>query len=151
MLALGAATLAAEAAVVPIAALNFGRIPLGGIAANAFAVPLMAVVQIAGAAASALTAVDHVVAGVAGYVAVAASRLLVATSIHVASWPASGWVTVPPGWTPIAVYYVGLGGRASRQSRVATRGGFALVLVAASVAILAPVRGRGRDGASDDV
>ena len=50
-----------------------------------------------------------------------------------------------PGWIPIAAYYVGLGG-VFAAGHVATRGGFALVLAAASVEILAPSAAEERDG-----
>ena len=128
--ALLAATLCAEAALLPIGAALFGRVSLAGLVLNFLAIPMMTVTQLAGLAALPLAALHAASAGVAGYVAHLAATALVESTRLLDLCP---WLVfrVPAPATPTLVLYYGAlatllwCGAAPRARRVG------LVLVAA--------------------
>jgi competence protein ComEC len=106
-IATGAASVAAEIALLPIAAFTFSRVTVAGVVLNLVAVPLMAVAQIAGLAAVATSGVDPL-ASAAGWIAHLSARGLVESARLVEIAP---WLTarVPPPAVPVvAGYYVAL-------------------------------------------
>ena len=101
-----AATLCAEAALMPIGAALFARVSLAGLVLNFFAIPLMTVTQLAGLAALPLAALHSSVSGAAGYVAhLAATGLVESTRlIDLCPWLV---VRVPAPAAPVLVIYYG--------------------------------------------
>jgi competence protein ComEC len=69
IIGLGAATLCAEIALLPVGARLFGRVSFAGLLLNFAAIPLMSLIQIAGLAAVVLFPVSHTAALVAGWFA----------------------------------------------------------------------------------
>src|SRR5688572_6094826 len=102
-----AASLAAEVALLPINAWMFSRVTGAGILLNLAALPLMALVQIAGIVVSCL-ADFSIVARLAGWLAYLGAAALVGSARLVEVAP---WLTArvpPPPLVMIAVYYAGL-------------------------------------------
>jgi competence protein ComEC len=103
-----AASMAAEIALLPVAAQTFSRITSAGLLLNLVAVPMMGVAQVAGLAVVVLDSLHPLAAGF-GWVATAAATALVESARLVDAAP---WLTrrvPPPGLTLIVVYYVALG------------------------------------------
>jgi len=101
------ASIAAELALLPIAARTFSRVTFAGLVLNVVAVPLMTIAQVAGLAVVGLSGID-ILAEFAGAVAAASARGLVesAALVDVAPWLA---VRVPaPALVVVAAYYLGL-------------------------------------------
>ena len=94
--ALFAATLAAELAVVPITASAFGRITFAGLALNFLAVPLMAVIQAMGLATVLLAELVPPLARLSGWLAHVAVQALVGSARLAEWWPWLQRVTPPP-------------------------------------------------------
>ena len=106
--ALFAATVCAEAVLLPIGAALFGRVSLAGLVLNFAAIPLMTVTQVVGLASVALTAVHPVPAAAAGYAAhLAATGLLESTRL-LDVWPWLAFRVPPPAPLTLAVYYAAL-------------------------------------------
>lgn len=104
-LALLLATVAAEAALLPVAASVFSRVTFAGLLLNFAAIPLMAVAQLAGMAVVPLYALSTRVARLAGWAAYIGAEGLVRSADLVALAPWSTWrVAPPPAWL-IASYY----------------------------------------------
>jgi len=95
------ATLCAEAALMPVGALLFGRISVAGLVLNFLAIPLMTVTQVAGMAAVALAALVGWVAHLGATALVESTRLL-----DVLPWLA--FRVSPPDRAVMAIYYVAL-------------------------------------------
>ncbi len=116
ILATVGASLAVELALLPVSALLFSRVTVAGLALNLFAVPLMAVVQMA---ALVVTLADPVpwVAGPAGHVAHLAARALVASAglVHLAPWSTAR--VPPPGPWLLTAYYAALAAAILCRSR----------------------------------
>ena len=129
-----AASVAAELALLPINAWTFSRVTGAGIVLNLAAVPLMALVQVAGVAVSCLADVS-VVAKPAGWLAYAGAAALVGSArlIDIAPWLTA---RVPPPLLPmVVIYYAGLA--AALWARGGLRRGCAVVaVVVATLAIL---------------
>ncbi len=104
-LALGAATVCAEIAVLPLGALAFGRVTAAGLALNFVAIPLMAVVQIAGLALVSADSVLPPLADLAARVAdLCATAVMASTSLlDLAPWLT--WRVAAPPWLLVVVYY----------------------------------------------
>lgn len=100
-----AATICAEAALLPISAYTFSRVSFAGIVLNFAAIPLMTLTQIAGLAVIGLAAVHPDLARAAGFVAHLSATGIVESTRLVDAVP---WVArrVPPPalWT-MGVYY----------------------------------------------
>jgi competence protein ComEC len=115
-----AASLAVEAVLLPVQALAFARVSLAGLVLNLVAVPAMTIAQLSGLA---LVAADlaGVRASLAGWLADAGVKLLVASTAVVEAIP---WVAdraPPPPWVVVAGYYAALLAvvRGSRNLRAA--------------------------------
>ena len=131
-----AATVAAEAALLPIGAFFFSRITVAGLALNFAAIPLMAVAQIAGMAVVAASAGSARLASALGWMAHVGAEGLVRSARLVDVVPMLTWRVPPPSWIAVIVYYVGLvtawglwrlavqalGSRESRMLRSGRRG-----------------------------
>ena len=103
-----AATIAAEAALLPIAAFIFSRITVAGLALNFAAIPLMAVVQIAGMAVLPAAAVSPQLASALGWIAHLGAEGLVRSADLVEVAPMLTWRVPPPSWIAVVAYYGGL-------------------------------------------
>ena len=112
------ASLAAEVALLPVAAQTFSRVTTAGLVLNLVAVPAMALVQVAGLLVSFFDGIDAVAAP-AGSAAHAGALVLVESArlVEVAPWLAA---RVPaPGLPLIGVYYGGLAGLLLARRRMA--------------------------------
>jgi competence protein ComEC len=104
------ASVAAEAALLPVGATIFSRVTFAGLALNFFAIPLMAVAQIAGMVVVPLFAVSGRLASGAGWFAYVGAEGLVRPANLVAYAPVVTWRVAPPQLALSALYYVsGLG------------------------------------------
>jgi competence protein ComEC len=108
LVAMFAASVAAEVALMPVAASLFSRVTFAGLFLNFAAIPLMAVAQIAGMTVVPLFALSAPAAEVAGAIAHAGAEGLVRSAGLVAFMPAATWRVAPPGIAPLAMYYAGL-------------------------------------------
>jgi competence protein ComEC len=108
VVALTAASVAAETALMPVGAFVFSRVTLAGLALNFAAIPLMAVVQVAGLAAVAAAVVSPALAAACGWFAHAGAEGLVGAADLVRFAPVLAWRVAPPHWTAMTLYYVGL-------------------------------------------
>ena len=107
-LALFAATLCAEAVLLPIGATLFGRVSLAGLVLNFAAIPLMTLTQLAGMAAVALLAVHPALGALAGHVAHLAATGLVESTRLLDVWPWLVFRVPPPPPLALAAYYAAL-------------------------------------------
>jgi competence protein ComEC len=138
LLASMAASLATEAALLPVSAQVFSRVTSAGVVLNLLAVPLMVVVQCAGMVAVFLDRFDAV-ASAAGMVAYGAASALVGSARLVDVVP---WLAVrvpPPGAVLLLVYYGSLVLVLSTR-RGAVRAAGAMMLAAAILMIASGVR-----------
>jgi ComEC/Rec2-related protein len=103
-----AASIAAELALLPIAAFLFSRVTIAGLVLNFAAIPLMAVAQIAGMVVVPATWVWPPLAMVPGWIAYLAAEGLVRSAGLVDLVPAVTWRVAPPGWIAIFIYYAGV-------------------------------------------
>jgi competence protein ComEC len=127
------ATVCAELALAPINASLFGRITFAGLLLNFVAIPLMTVVQLAGAAVLAVPAAWSPVTSCFVGLADAAAWGLVESArlIDIAPWLAMG--ASPPSWPLIAAYYAAVAALLSsrlRRRAVAAVAGLTAVMVA---------------------
>ena len=107
LLALPAATICAEAALMPISASMFSRVSFAGIVLNFLAIPLMTIAQVSGLVTVALAGVHDEAAVMAGYVAHLAATGLVESTRFVDAAP---WLVlrVPtPAVLVVIAYYGG--------------------------------------------
>jgi competence protein ComEC len=104
-----AASLAAEVALLPIAAASFSRITLAGLVLNIVAVPVMGLVQVAGLAVLAAHALAPNLAAAAGWVAHAGATTLLESARLVDIAPWLTWRVPPPEPILVAGYYGSLG------------------------------------------
>ena len=150
-LALFAATLCAEAVLLPIGAALFGRVSLAGLVLNFAAIPLMTLTQLAGMAAVALLAVHPALGGAAGQAAHLAATGLVESTRLLDVWPWLVFRVPPPPPLALAVYYAALLVLFRRgplpRARVAGRVAVAAVVVwIVSTPWRPPLAGRPRPG-----
>jgi competence protein ComEC len=110
LVAMLVASIAAEAALLPISAWIFSRVTIAGLALNFLAIPLMAVVQVAGMAVVLTSGVSPALASCAGWIAHAAAAGLVRSADLVAFVPMLAWRVAPPNGSVVAVYYLALVG-----------------------------------------
>ena len=137
-----AATIAAELALLPIAAGVFGRVGAAGLVLNFIAIPAMAIVQIAGGVTVVLGTAGAPAAGVAGWIAHGAARALVDSSrlVEVAPWLTWRTAAAPLVWT--AAYYAFWIAFLSRPARDRLRRLSAMAAIAAGLLIAAsPITG----------
>lgn len=140
-LALFAATLCAEAVLLPVGAALFGRVSFAGLILNFAAIPLMTLTQVAGLASVALLAVHPIPAAAAGYAAHLAATGLVESTRLLDVWP---WLVVrvpPPAPLVLAAYYAALAAVFRQGSSARLRvAGQAVVVTAAVWMVSAPWR-----------
>ena len=105
-----AATVAAEIALLPIAALLFSRITYAGLALNFAAIPLMTVVQGGSMALVALGTHGLRVGGVIAFMVHRGATWLVESArlVDVVPWLATD--VAPPAWWLLTLYYLGCAG-----------------------------------------
>jgi competence protein ComEC len=103
--ALLVATVAAEAALLPVAATVFSRITVAGLVLNFAAIPLMAVAQLSGMAVVPLFALSTTAARLVGWIAWVGAEGLVRSADLVTLVPWSTWRVAPPApWLVVAYY-----------------------------------------------
>ena len=121
LLALLAATICAEAALMPVSAAMFSRVSFAGIVLNFLAIPLMTIAQVSGLVTVALAAVHDEAAVMAGYVAHLAATGLVESTRFVDAAP---WlvmrVPAPAVLVVIAYSAAGWSGSVDRSWLVAS-------------------------------
>ena len=103
-----AARLYAEAALMPVGAVLFGRVSLAGLFLNFLAIPLMAITQIAGMIAVGMAGVSAPLSAAVGWVAHLAATLPVESTRFLDLFPWLAFRVRPPAWSTIVVYYAGL-------------------------------------------
>ena len=108
ILSLCVASAAAEALLFPAGALLFSRVTFAGLVLNFFAIPLMAVAQVAGMAVVPLALVSSTLASGAGYVAHLGAEGLVRSADLVRFAPLVAFRVAPPSWWVVVCYYVAL-------------------------------------------
>lgn len=146
-----AATLCAEAVLMPIGAALFGRVSLAGLVLNFAAIPLMTLTQMAGLASVGLAAVHPAPAAVAGYAAHLAATGLVESTRLLDVWPWLVFRVPPPAALTLVVYYAALAGLMWRGRSTRTRIAAQVVTAAAAVWIVStpwrpPLAGHPRPG-----
>lgn len=105
VIALGLASVAAEAVLFPVSAVFFSQVTVAGLALNFIAIPAMAVTQVAGLAVLALSLVSSVAATGVGAVAAAGAEALV-QSTTVLDWlPFLSWRVAAPSLPCLTLYY----------------------------------------------
>jgi competence protein ComEC len=102
-----AASVAAEAALLPIAAFLFSRVTVAGLVLNFAAIPLMAVAQIAGMALVPAAALPPLALAL-GWIAHVGAEGLVRSADLVEVVPMLTWRVAPPSLVAVIVYYCGL-------------------------------------------
>jgi competence protein ComEC len=100
------ASVAAEAALLPVGATIFSRVTFAGLALNFLAIPLMTVAQIAGMAVVPLFAVSGRLAEFAGWFAYAGAEGLVRSADLLDYAPFLTWRVAPPNLVTSALYYM---------------------------------------------
>ncbi len=98
-------TVAAEAALLPIAAVLFGRITFAGLLLNFAAIPLMSILQGASLVALALAPAGAAAATAAGYVAHMAANGIIESARLTEMMPWLARDVVCPSWWVVAAYY----------------------------------------------
>jgi competence protein ComEC len=135
---LAAATLCAEAVVVPITASAFSQVTFAGLLLNFIAVPAMAAIQVAGLAAVALTTCSSTVAAGAGWLAHLGVEALVRSAGLVDAWPSCARRVPAPPAALVGLYYAALLGAVLHTRGRAARG---VSAVTATVCLAAMVAG----------
>jgi len=107
-LGLGAASLATEGLLFPVAAFVFSRVTFAGLALNFAAIPLMAVAQLAGMAVVPAAAVSVRLAAAVGWAAHAGAEGLVRSADLVRVAPAIAYRVAAPNPLVCAAYYLAL-------------------------------------------
>jgi competence protein ComEC len=141
LLAMFAASAAAEAVLFPVGALAFSRVTFAGLGLNFLAIPLMGVAQIAGMTVVPVALLSQPGAAVAGAIAHLAAAGLVRSADLVRFAPALTWRLAPPSAIVVFVYYCALTvSWIARRRRRATRCAAVALAVAAALWILADPR-----------
>jgi competence protein ComEC len=106
VLSLLCASIATEAMLLAVGALFFSRVTFAGLVLNFFAIPLMAVAQVAGMAVVPLALVSSTLASGAGYLAHLGAEGLVRSADLVRFAPFVAFRVAPPSWWVVVCYYV---------------------------------------------
>ena len=144
LLLLGAATLCAEAALLPVSAYAFSRISVAGLVLNFIAIPLMSVVQVAGLVVVGASAVLPTLSRLAGVTAHLAATGLVESAVLVEWLP---WLTrrvPPPSPALLAIYYGGWIVWLAVRRSPKVRGVVAIVTAGATALVILGPAWRGR-------
>ncbi len=150
LVALLAASIAAELALLPIAASVFSRVGIAGLALNFVAIPAMTVAQLAGMAAVGISAVWPDLASINGALAGRAAEALVVSAQLVDLFPWLSWRIPPPPLVWIGVYYTAVtavmvphsGARLRRAAMVTAAAALIVIVTAPFTGRLAPGPGR---------
>jgi competence protein ComEC len=144
LIALMAATIAAELALLPVQAMVFNRVTIAGLVLNLIAIPAMAVVQIAGFLMVLCAGWFDVVALPAAAMVTLASHALLDSAALVRLVPWVWWRVPPVSWMWAAVYCAGwialiwlVRGRVPRRAVVAVVVACGLVISTAPASTLA--------------
>jgi competence protein ComEC len=103
-----AASVATELILLPVGALVFARVTFAGLVLNFAAIPLMAVVQVAGMALVPVSLVSQGASAGLGWVAHVGAAGLVRSADLVQYAPAVSFRVAPPRWWVVVVYYAGV-------------------------------------------
>jgi competence protein ComEC len=137
MLTSVASSAAVEIALLPVAAHAFSRVTSAGLVLNLIAVPVMAVVQVAGIVVSCCAGVESL-ARPAGWIAHVAARAIVDSAGLVDLFPWLSARVPPPPAVLVLAYYGSLGAVLAGRGRLRT--GAACILVTGAAAIAGVVR-----------
>ncbi len=139
------ASAATEIVLLPAGALLFSRVTFAGLALNFFAIPLMAVAQVAGMAIVPLALLSTKVAAAAGFIAYVGAEGLVWSAALVRFAPAIAFRVAPPSLWVVTTYYVALAWwwRARHVIPIVVAGGAAIWMLAEPWSWIA-ARGDGR-------
>jgi competence protein ComEC len=120
VLSMLAASMATELLLMPVGALVFERVTFAGLALNFAAIPLMAVVQVAGMIVVPVSLVSVRAAAGIGWVAHVAAAALVRSASLVEYVPSVSFRVAAPAWWVIVVYYSAIiaMAMATRRSRL---------------------------------
>jgi competence protein ComEC len=139
VIALFAATLSAELALLPVQAAVFSRVGVAGLGLNFIAIPAMAFVEILGLLTVGFGGWAETVAAWCGHAAHVSARVLLGSATLVDYWPWLSWRVPPTALVWGALYYAGVGAAlwpaAGRPHR---RLGAAVAVVSAVVIVTAP-------------
>ena len=141
------ASVAVEIVLLPVAAQSFSRVTAAGIVLNLLAVPLMAVVQMAGMIVVA-TSWWGAVANFAGVLAALAATAIVESARLIDAAPVLSPRVPAPGPVLVTLYYTGLG-LALTMSRLRTAGSLIVVVVAGCMVAGVPATDGRASGAAD--
>ncbi|MEP7308197.1 MAG: ComEC/Rec2 family competence protein [Acidobacteriota bacterium] len=103
-----AASAATELMLLPVGALAFARVTFAGLVLNFAAIPLMAIVQVAGMALVPVSLVSTRASGLLGRVAHVAAEGLVRSAELVEYLPALSFRVAPPSWWVVVAYYAAI-------------------------------------------
>jgi competence protein ComEC len=124
-----AASAAVEIALLPVMAITFSRVTVAGLLLNLAAVPLMAVVQLAGLVIVCADTFDAVAKLAAWFAHLAATGIVEsARLVYVAPWLTRR--VPPPPIAVVIVYYTGLGAMLIHGRRLVRVGGTACLAIA---------------------
>jgi competence protein ComEC len=127
-------TMAAEAALLPMAAVLFGRVTVAGLLLNFAAIPLMSLLQAASLVALAASIANTAAAAACGYVAHLAAAGIVESARLTDVFPGLARDVVTPEWWVITLYYMAaLTAVLARTPRVTRAAG---IVAAAAVAVM---------------
>ena len=110
IVAMFAASVAAETMLFPVSALLFSRVTFAGLVLNFLAIPLMAAAQIAGMALVPVALVSPTAAALVGSVAHLGATGLVRSADLVQFVPVLSYRVAPPAWSVVICYYAALVG-----------------------------------------
>ena len=105
MVSMFAASAATEVMLFPVGALLFSRVTFAGLVLNFFAIPLMALAQIAGMLTVPLALLWTPLARAPGFLAHLGAAGLVRSADLLDLFPAAAFRVAPPSWPVVAVYY----------------------------------------------
>jgi competence protein ComEC len=100
-----AASAATEAMLFPVSAIFFSRVTFAGLALNFFAIPLMALAQIAGMVTVPMALIWAPLARAPGLLAHLGAAGLVRSADLLDLAPAAAFRVSPPSWPVVAIYY----------------------------------------------
>jgi competence protein ComEC len=110
LFALLASSVATEVALLPVGALFFSRVTFAGLGLNFAAIPLMAVVQLAGMALVPVSLASMAAASAIGYIAHLAASGLIRTADLAQLAPVLAFRVAPPSAWSLALYYLAVTG-----------------------------------------
>lgn len=113
--AMAVASLAAEAALLPIVATYFGRVTVAGLGLNVIAIPAMTVAQVAGMLIVPVAMISGPLATVLGGVAALAGVVLLESGRLVTWLPALSWRVAAPAMPVMVLYYAAVVAAAAAQ------------------------------------